>query len=135
MNFGRLILLLLSILSIVYPQSICPTLYNPGSDAKNLDSCKDIESFSTPSDYDPNKLYAQGDEFTSCCFMEYTVGGNSGKSCVSLTDEEVADHSIAYKKLLNIHNGATGTIICEEDENNSSFIKSSLLFYILLTLI
>ena len=135
MNFGRLILLLLSILSIVYPQSFCPTLYRPDTDAKNLDSCKDIESFFSPSDVDQKKLYAQGDEFTSCCFMEYTVGGNSGKSCISLTDEEVADHSIAYNKLLNIYDGATGKITCEEDENNSSFIKSSLLFYILLTLI
>ena len=134
MNFGRLILLLVSILSIVYPDNYCPTLYQL-QHFNNLDACKALAKFYPPSSNDANNLQTKDDVFTSCCFLEYTLGETNGKSCLSLTDEEVDDRDIVYDKLLKAYPEARGKIICEDDENSSSFIKSSLLFYILLTLI
>ena len=134
MNFGRLILLLVSILSMVYPDSYCPTLYQL-QHYDNLDACKALVNFYSPKSNDPNNLYTQDDEFTTCCFLEYTLGEINGKACLSLTDEEVDDRDLVYDKLKKAYPTVNGKIICEDDENSSSFIKSSLLFYILLTLI
>ena len=134
MNFGRVILLLVSFLSMVYPESYCPTLYDL-EHANNLDACKAIAKFHPTSNYDPDNLYTQDDVFTTCCLLEYTLEGINEKSCLSLTDEEVDDRDKVYKKLKKVYPEANGRIICEEDENSSSFIKSYLLFYILLTLI
>ena len=134
MNSGRLILLLVSILSMVCPDSYCPTLYDL-KQYDNLDACKALVNFYSPKSNDPNNLYTQDDEFTTCCFLEYTLGEINGKACLSLTDEEVDDRDIVYAKLKKAYPDANGKIICEDDENSSSFIKSSLLFYILLTLI
>ena len=134
MNFGRLILLLVSILSMVCPDNYCPTLYQL-QHYNNLDACKALVNFYSPKSNDPNNLYTKDDEFTTCCFLEYTLGEINWKACLSLTDEEVDDRDIVYEKLLNFRPEARGKVICEEDENSSSFIKSSLLFYILLTLI
>ena len=134
MNFGRLILLLVSILSMVCPDSYCPTLYDL-KQYDNLDACKALVNFYSPKSNDPNNLYTKDDEFTTCCFLEYTLGEINWKACLSLTDEEVDERDMVYEKLLNFRPEARGKVICEEDENSSSFIKSSLLFYILLTLI
>ena len=134
MNFGRLILLLVSILSMVCPDSYCPTLYDL-KQYEYLDACKALVNFYSPKSNDPNNLYTKDDEFTTCCFLEYTLGEINGKACLSLTDEEVDERDMVYEKLLNFRPEARGKVICEEDENSSSFIKSSLLFYILLTLI
>ena len=92
-------------------------------------------SFHPPSSNDANNLYTKDDVFTTCCFLQYTLGEINGKACISLTDEEVDDRDIVYAKLKKAYPEANGKIICEDDENSSSFIKSSLLFYILLTLI
>ncbi len=134
MNFGRLILLLVSILSMVYPDNYCPTLYQL-QHFNNLDACKALVKFYPPKSNDANNLQTKDDVFTSCYFLEYTLGEINGKACLSLTDEEVDDRDLVYAKLKNVYPEANGKIICEDDENSSSFIKSSLLFYILLTLI
>ena len=45
--------------------------------------------FYPPSSNDANNLYTKDDVFTTCCFIQYTLGEINGKACLSLTDEEI----------------------------------------------
>jgi len=78
----------------------------------------------TPSGYD------------ACCLLTWKYNGNSGKSCFSLTNEEVADRNIALDKLRKQYSGSTGTIVCkgEKEDNTSFFLKISLIYLLVLLL-
>ena len=76
--------------------------------------------------------------FAKCCLLSYTYNGNSDKSCFAITEEEIQNRGKAYERLLGRYNGATGTIICkgeeEESRNNSAFLKLSFLSLLLILL-
>ena len=109
-----LLILLLS-LSYVFSDE-CKTI--PEDDESTLDECVKL---SKPSGYD------------ACCLLEWTYNGASGKSCYSLTKDEVTNKDAALEKLTKKYTGSTGKLKCKED-NNSSFIKISLIYLLVLLL-
>ena len=112
-----LLILLLS-LSYVFSDS-CYT--DPIVDDSDLDDCIDL---STPSDYD------------SCCLLIWSYDGKSGRSCFSITKDEVTNRDAALEKLKKKYSGSTGKIVCkgEKEDNTSSFLKISLIYLLVLLL-
>ena len=111
--------ILILLLSLYYVFSdLCKT--SPNDDDSTLDECIKLN---TPSGYD------------ACCLLTWKYNGDSGKSCFSLTNEEVTDRNIALDQLREDYPGSTGTIVCKgEKDNTSSFLGISLIYLLVLLL-
>ena len=75
-------------------------------------------------------------EYDACCLLTWKYNGDSGKSCFSITNEEVTNRDNAFKRLQKDFPNSTGTIVCkgEKEDNNSSFLKISLFYLLVLFL-
>ena len=135
----RTFVLILVLISFTLVDTDCPTIYSLNSNGQSLEYCSDLGLPSIPKGTSDSKnLYKSTDNaFSSCCFLHYTLNGQQGTSCLSLTVEEVEDRNIAYSRLRNAYEGATGIITCEEDNkpNGVNYLNLNLLFYLLLMIL
>lgn len=73
--------------------------------------------------------------FKKCCLLSYKYDNQPGKTCFALKEDEVKNRDLALEYLKEESEGkGTGTIICEGDDNHSSFLKISLFSSLLILL-
>ena len=100
--------------------TLCPRDPTEGVDEqKTLDECKVIQ-------------VSEG--MKACCLLDFKYNGMTGKTCYALTEAEVNNRQLAIDALKTQYQGSEGTIVCDGDKNNSSYIKFSLLSILLLLL-
>ena len=99
-----------------------------------LDTC-DTEPYDEDSTLDDCIKMKISSGYNACCLLKWEYKGSTGRSCFSLTKDEVTNRDIAVKRLENKYPGSTGEIVCKEDkEDNSSFLKISLFYLLVLFL-